>query len=184
MSLERIRERVEQCRACELWRQATRAVPGEGPEDSPVMVVGEAPGREEDAQGRPFVGRAGRLLRKILESYGLRKIYITNVVKHRPPGNRRPRRKEVDACSGFLLEEIEAIRPRIIIALGATASKFFTGKEGVGELSGRVLEYRGSRLIVTYHPAAVLRNPRLRKDLEASIAMASQLLATEQKGSS
>lgn len=171
-SLEDIREALKNCRDCELWKEATQAVPGEGKPGSLIMVVGEAPGREEDAQGRPFVGRAGKLLRATLNNLGAKEVYITNVVKHRPPNNRKPKEKEVRACSKYLLLEIEAVKPKVILALGSTACYFFTGDKKVGEAFDKDYEFKGVKVVVGYHPAAVLRNPNLKGRFEEQIKKA------------
>lgn len=159
--LEGIRKKVESCRKCDLWLTAKRAVPGEGPSDSPLMIIGEAPGATEEKMGRPFVGRAGRILRDALERHGIKEAYITNVVKHRPPRNRRPNSQEVAACSKFLQQEMYTIRPRVILALGRTAAEYFGIKSKLSEVSGKPFEINGIKVIPCYHPAAVLRNPKL-----------------------
>ncbi|MFP3133224.1 MAG: uracil-DNA glycosylase [Nitrososphaeria archaeon] len=159
--LEEIYKEIKSCKNCNLWQYATQAVLGEGPQDAKIMIVGEAPGKEEDRTGRPFVGRAGKLLRDTIGSYLIKKVYITNVLKHRPPNNRKPKKGEIEACSKFLLEEIKILKPKVIIALGSTASKFLTGEEKINVAFEKEYEFMGAKVLVNYHPAAVLRNPRL-----------------------
>ncbi|KSW11824.1 DNA polymerase [Pyrodictium occultum] len=170
-------DEIKTCTRCRLHRTRRNPVPGEGPLDAKVMVVGEAPGRNEDLQGRPFVGAAGQLLNKLLELAGLerKEVYITNVVKCRPPGNRDPREDEVEACLPYLLRQIQLIRPRLVIAVGRHAARRLLELAGhpwhsMGSQHGKV--YRGRiagvdlAIAVTYHPAAALYKPPLRKKLE------------------
>jgi uracil-DNA glycosylase len=155
------------CTRCALSASRSRVVFSDGPQDAPLMVVGEAPGAEEDRQGVPFVGRAGRLLDLLLASCGQPRetVYICNVLKCRPPGNRDPLPEEVEACRPFLQAQIEAVRPRVVLACGSFAARTLLGvQEPVGRLRGRVhaLSLPGGGevpLVVTYHPAALLRNP-------------------------
>ena len=173
----RLVEEIMSCTRCELHRHRRNPVPGEGPLDARVMVVGEAPGRKEDEQGRPFVGPAGQLLNSLLELAGLSRsrVYITNVVKCRPPGNRDPRDEEVEACLPYLIRQIRLIKPGLIIAVGRHAGRTLYRLAGLRwtsmtRLHGRVVEATigGQRLLlaVTYHPAAALYKPPLRKELE------------------
>lgn len=172
MSLEELKKRIFECKKCAL-HVAGRGVPGEGP-PAKLMIVGEAPGAEEQAIGRPFVGRAGRLLRELLKDEGVNVFYITNVVKHRPPNNRRPTEEEVLACKEYLEEEIAAVKPKVILALGSTAIGFFTGDKRVG--GTRVVKKGEVYYVLTYHPAAVLRNPKLRDELVNAIKAAKEAL--------
>ncbi len=148
----------------EICEQATNLVPGEGSATAAVVVVGEAPGAREDAEGRPFVGRAGRLLDELLACAGLARedVFITNVVKARPPGNRDPRADEVAHHLPFLEAQLEVIRPRLLVPLGRHALARFAPGAQIGEVHGRVLERDGRALFPMYHPAAALHNPRLR----------------------
>ncbi len=168
MELEDLRKKILSCERCPLRRFATRPVPGEGSKNASLMLVGEAPGREEDLLGRPFVGRAGKLLRRvILENLGIKDVYITNVVKCRPPRNRTPKWEEMITCGVYLDEEIRIVRPKTIVALGRVASAYLLGKKDVkiGRIRGKILytNRTGIRIpmIPTYHPAAALRNPTL-----------------------
>ena len=161
--LAAVAREVAECRRCKLCEARTRPVPGEGSPTARVMFVGEGPGAEEDRTGRPFVGRAGQLLDDIIiKGMKLRRedVYIANVVKCRPPGNRVPEAEEADACAGFLDRQIAAIRPAVICALGATAvRRLLDDERPMSALRGRTWEYRGIPVIVTYHPAYLLRNP-------------------------
>jgi len=153
---------VEGCTACALAPTRTRTVFGVGSESACWLFVGEAPGAEEDQRGEPFVGQAGRLLDNMLASIGIargRDVYIANIVKCRPPGNRNPEAAEAKACSAFLQRQVELIQPRLIVVLGKVAATNLLGRDvPVGSLRGRVHEYRGVPMVVTYHPAYLLRN--------------------------
>ncbi len=157
-----LREAVRDCRRCALCGQRKQAVFGVGSESGPWLFVGEGPGADEDEKGEPFVGQAGKLLDSMLASLRLargREVYIANVVKCRPPGNRVPTPEEAAACAPFLDRQIELIRPRVIVALGKTAAVRLTGQEAsLASLRGRVHAYRGIPLVITYHPAYLLRN--------------------------
>lgn len=161
-SLDALREVALGCPRCRLAETRQHVVFGEGNAAAEVVVVGEAPGAEEDRTGRPFVGRAGKLLDLLLAGVGYARedVYICNVLKCRPPGNRDPRAEEVDACSPYLLRQVELIRPRAILAFGTFPAQTLLGtKESIGRLRGRVHDYHGVPLVPTYHPAALLRNP-------------------------
>lgn len=154
---------IDACTACPLCRTRHRSVPGVGDPHARWLFVGEAPGADEDAQGEPFVGRAGRLLDNMLAALGLargRDVYIANVLKCRPPGNRTPAPLEVAACLPYLDRQIALIEPALIVALGKVAAAALTGTEQpVGAMRGRVHRYRGIAMVVTYHPAYLLRSP-------------------------
>ncbi len=155
-------KRIEKCFACPLGPTRINPVPGEGSLDSPVMFVGEGPGEEEDKTGRPFVGRAGRLLTQMMEEVGLprEKVYITNVVKCRPPNNRVPTNQEMLTCSHHLLAQIQIVNPKVIVTLGATALNFFLEKKvSITKMRGRELEWIGGIILFpTFHPSYLLRN--------------------------
>ena len=159
--LHALEEKVLSCRLCTLAATRTLAVPGEGSYDARLMFVGEAPGADEDIQGRPFVGRAGQLLTKIIEAMGFKReeVYITNIVKCRPPKNRTPLRPEIESCRGYLIAQIEAISPRIIVTLGKVATDFFIpSAAGMSALRGN-FHRRGEILIMpTFHPSYLIRN--------------------------
>ena len=156
-----IERQVRECRLCPLHKLRTHAVPGEGNWAAELMFICEAPGRDEDEQGRPFVGRAGQLLRKIIAAMTFREdeVYITNVVKCRPPENRVPHRDEVETCFPYLVRQIEIIRPRVIVTLGKTPTEHFVpGRAGMGELRGRFGDYQGIPVMPTFHPSYLVRN--------------------------
>lgn len=166
MTLEEIREEIGDCTRCQLHEGRTNLVFGEGNPKARLVFVGEGPGRDEDMQGRPFVGRSGQLLTKIIQAMGLKRedVYICNVVKCRPPNNRTPEQSEMDTCEQFLFKQIRFIKPQIIVCLGATAAKsVLKTKDSLGSLRGKFHMYSGSKLMVTYHPAALLRNPHFKK---------------------
>jgi len=161
-TLEAILADMENCRRCKLAPTRTNLVFGAGNPHAELMFVGEAPGADEDEQGLPFVGRAGRLLTLIIESTGIRRedVYICNILKCRPPLNRNPETDEITACEGFLFRQIAAVRPKVIVALGAFGAQTLLGTtDAIGKLRGRLTNYRGVKLIATYHPAYLLRNP-------------------------
>ncbi len=177
--LDDIASAIALCTKCFLCQGRTHTVPGEGSTRSGLMFVGEGPGQVEDQTGRPFVGRAGELLNQIIQSIGLTRedVFIANAVKCRPPGNRKPLPDEMAACMPFLERQIELIRPRVLVALGATAAEaLLQARRSLGELRGRVHSYRGIPLVVTYHPAALLRNPNWKKPTWDDIRIARQLL--------
>jgi DNA polymerase len=160
--LSEVRDVALGCPWCGLAKTRTRVVFGEGSESAELMVVGEAPGENEDRQGRPFVGRAGQLLDLLLLTAGFPResVYICNVLKCRPPGNRNPLPDEVAACSPYLLRQVELVAPKVIVAFGTFAAQTLLGTDtSIGRLRGRVHQYRGTPLVPTYHPAALLRNP-------------------------
>ncbi len=174
-----------ECTRCPLHRSRTQVVFGDGSPYSPVVFVGEAPGEEEDVQGRPFVGRAGRYLnRKIEEVLGLKReeVYITNVCKCRPPGNRKPTPAEISACFPYLRKEIEIIRPKVICCLGATAGEGILGKKfSVTKVRGQTFPYPydpGIKVFLTYHPAYILRNPRADLDFTEDLERLKELMSS------
>jgi DNA polymerase len=154
------------CMKCPLGETRTRFVFGVGNPHATLMLIGEAPGADEDAQGEPFVGRAGQLLNKILEAINFRRqdVYICNILKCRPPGNRTPTPEEVEKCLPYLKKQIELVKPRLIVCLGLTAIQNLLGiRESLGNLRGRVLRYGDIPVMITYHPAALLRNPNWKR---------------------
>jgi len=174
-----VAQSIGQCTKCFLCEGRTNTVPGEGTDRSGMMFVGEGPGQVEDETGRPFVGRAGELLNQIIQSIGLARedVFIANAVKCRPPGNRKPLPDEMAACMPYLERQIELVQPRVLVALGATAAEaLLQARRSLGELRGRVHSYRGTPLVVTYHPAALLRNPNWKKPTWDDIRIARQLL--------
>ncbi len=184
---------IVSCRRCRLHATRKNAVPGEGNVNSKIMIVGEAPGRTEDEMGRPFVGAAGNLLTKILRGFGVDRgdVYITNVVKCRPPNNREPMDDETETCSIYLLSQLLLIKPKIVIALGNHAGRWFADRfnlqwPGISRIRGRVLEGRIMDLeltvVPTYHPAAALRKPQILKYIESDIGKAIELSKRKDSG--
>ena len=173
-ALRAIREDLGDCTRCKLHKQGRKQIVyGVGNPSAELMFVGEGPGADEDQQGEPFVGRAGQLLNKMIEAMGLKReqVYIANVVKCRPPGNRTPERDETETCSPFLMRQIDVVQPKAIVALGAVAAKTLLGiNAAMADLRTRTYDFRGSQLFVTYHPAFLLRDPRQKaeawKDLQ------------------
>lgn len=160
--LETLRNEMLTCHKCSLGKTRTNLVFGVGNPRATLMFVGEAPGRDEDLQGEPFVGRAGQLLTKIIEAIGLKRndVYIANVLKCRPPGNRAPLPEEIVLCMPYLLKQIEIIQPKVLCALGTFAAQtLLSTKAPVGTLRGRFHDYKGIPIMVTFHPAYLLRNP-------------------------
>ena len=165
-TLEAFYESIKDCRKCPLGKLRTRLVFGAGNPDADVMFIGEAPGREEDLQGAPFVGQAGQLLTKIIQAIRLAReeVYIANILKCRPPNNRDPEPEEIAQCEPHLIRQIELIQPKIICALGRIAGQtLLKTSAALGSLRGKVHRYHGVKLIVTYHPAALLRNPQWKR---------------------
>ncbi|HSE84053.1 MAG TPA: uracil-DNA glycosylase [Thermodesulfobacteriota bacterium] len=168
LTLDEIKEELGNCTRCKLHETRRNIVFGEGNPRARLVFVGEGPGEEEDKQGRPFVGRAGQLLSKIINAMGLQRseVYIANVVKSRPPGNRTPEPDEIATCVPFLFKQIRAIDPEIIVCLGNTAAQsVLKTKVKLGDLRGKFHSYGRAKLLVTYHPAALLRNPAFKKPL-------------------
>jgi uracil-DNA glycosylase family 4 len=178
-SLKAVDHAVAKCTRCRLYKTATNPVPGEGSPKARLVCVGEAPGAAEDESGRPFVGPAGQLLTKILAAVNLRRedVYICNVLKHRPPGNRNPLPDEVAACSPYLIRQLELIKPKVIVAFGTFAAQtLLETKTPIGKLRGLVHEYHGIPLVVTYHPAALLRNPAWKRPTWEDVKLARRVL--------
>jgi DNA polymerase len=180
-SLSEFDGQINACMKCALGQTRTKFVLGVGNPDATLMLIGEAPGADEDLQGEPFVGRAGQLLNKILED-----VYICNILKCRPPNNRKPLPEEADLCLPYLRKQIALIKPRVILCLGLTAAENLLGtRESLGQLRGRVLTYEGIPLMVTYHPAALLRNPNWKRptweDVQALRTLHDDLVAKNPK---
>jgi len=165
-TLTELNEQICTCMQCPLGHTRTNFVFGSGNPNADIMIVGEAPGADEDEQGLPFVGRAGQLLTKILEAISLprEEVYICNILKCRPPNNRKPLVGETDQCEPYLWRQIEIVQPKLILALGLTAANtLLKNKESMTNLRGKIHDYHGIRTLVTYHPAALLRNPEWKK---------------------
>ena len=169
-----LQKAVSACEKCKLHSGRTNTVFGSGPSTAKLMFIGEGPGEDEDRQGEPFVGRAGQLLTRIIQSINLTReeVYIANIIKCRPPGNRNPEPDEIKACEPFLIKQLEAIRPMIICALGTFAAQtLLETDEKISRLRGRFFSYRNARLIATFHPAFLLRNPERKRDVWEDMKM-------------
>jgi uracil-DNA glycosylase len=184
-TLEDIRLDLGECTRCKLWTTRTKIVFGEGNSKAELMFVGEAPGADEDATGRPFVGRAGQLLTKMIEAIGLKRedVYIANVLKSRPPGNRAPEKEEVEACIPFLFRQIAAIRPKLIVALGNPATQaLLQTKTGITQIRGSLLDYPRNpqiKVLPTFHPAYLLRSPDKKREAWEDLKRVRKFLSGE-----
>ncbi|MBI4228897.1 MAG: uracil-DNA glycosylase [Deltaproteobacteria bacterium] len=184
-TLQEIREEIGDCTRCKLHEGRTNIVFGEGNPKARLVFVGEGPGRDEDIQGRPFVGRAGQLLTKIINAMGLKRsdVYICNVVKCRPPGNRTPEQDEIGTCQQFLFKQLRSIDPKVIVCLGITAAQsVLNTRKKLGDLRGSFHNYGHARLMVTYHPAALLRNPGFKKPLWEDMQLVMKELGISKSG--
>ena len=178
-SFEELRQTVLDCHLCDLAKSRKNVVFGEGNEQADLMIIGEAPGATEDEQGRPFVGRSGELLTRMIEkAIGIpRSRVIANVIKCRPPSNRNPEPEEVELCKPFLDKQIEMIKPKIILALGGISYSYLTGEQtGITKARGKVYEYHGMKLIPSFHPSYLLRNPSAKKEAYDDMLMVKELL--------
>ena len=178
--LARLAEEVERCRRCPLYRSRTHAVVSDGTPQAQLVFIGEAPGRDEDLQGKPFVGAAGQLLTKMIDAMGLKRqdVYICNVLKDRPPGNRAPLPEEVAACLPFLREQLAIVQPKVICVLGAVAARALLGPQvSIMNIRGEMREYEGIPLVPTFHPAYLLRNPSAKRLAWEDLKKVKRLLA-------
>jgi DNA polymerase len=182
-ALSAIRADIGECTRCKLHQLGRRQIVfGVGNPEADLMFVGEAPGADEDVQGVPFVGRAGQLLTKIIEAIGLRRddVYIANVIKCRPPQNRNPEPDEVETCEPFLFQQVDGIKPKVIVALGTFAARtLLRSLDPISRLRGRIFDYRGAKLIPTFHPAYLLRNPASKREVWEDMKLAKSLLQSE-----
>src|SRR5438445_11747190 len=179
VALDAVRADIGDCTRCRLSKGRTNIVFGTGNVDADIMFIGEGPGADEDEQGLPFVGRAGQLLNNMISAMGIKRedVYIANVVKCRPPGNRTPEKDECDTCSPFLMRQIDVIKPKVIVALGAVAAKnLLAVNDSMANLRGRWYDFRNSKLLVTYHPAYLLRDPRQKKEAWKDLQMPMKYL--------
>jgi DNA polymerase len=183
-SLPKVREDLGECTRCKLHSTRHKIVFGDGSPKAELVFVGEGPGADEDAQGLPFVGRAGKLLTQMIEAMGLQRkdVYICNVVKCRPPENRQPEEDEVSTCSPFLFRQIDVIAPKVIVCLGAVAAKtLLQTNRGISQFRGEWLEFRGRKLLATYHPAYLLRNPPAKSEVWKDLQKVMAVLGLEVK---
>ncbi|MEM5854841.1 MAG: uracil-DNA glycosylase [Candidatus Aenigmatarchaeota archaeon] len=177
-SLEEIAKEIKKCKKCGLWKIRKNAVPGEGPSNAKVAFLGQNPGRNEDFQGKPFVGLAGKFLEKLLESIKLKReeIFITGVVKCHTPKNRRPSKTEIEACKSYTFEQLEVIKPKILVLLGDVAREAFGFEGKISEIHGKVLKKDGRIYFFTFHPAAAMRFPKIRKLMEEDFLKLKRLI--------
>jgi uracil-DNA glycosylase family 4 len=178
-ALAAVRDLIGECQRCQLAQGRNKIVFADGDPNAQLMFVGEGPGADEDAQGLPFVGRAGQLLNNMIAAMGLKReqVYIANIVKCRPPQNRKPEPDEANTCMPFLERQIEIVRPRVLVALGATAATYLLGMRGsIASMRGRIHDYRGIQTVVTYHPAFLLRDPTQKKEAWKDLQMAMSAL--------
>ena len=177
--LQQIAEEVQHCTRCDLHYSRKHGVPGEGPADAEIMFIGEGPGFHENEQGRPFVGAAGRFLEELLAKIGMKReeVFISNVVKCRPPGNRDPRPEELQACDVFLERQIQAINPKVIVTLGRFSMAKFLPNAKISEVHGKAMRVKGRLIVPMYHPAAALHQPSLRPQVERDFAQLPELIA-------
>jgi DNA polymerase len=178
-ALTALSDLIGDCQRCQLSKGRNKIVFADGDANAQIMFVGEGPGADEDAQGLPFVGRAGQLLNNMIGAMGLKReqVYIANIVKCRPPQNRKPEPEEANSCMPFLERQIEIVRPRVLVALGATAATYLLGMRGsIGSMRGRIHDYRGIQTVVTYHPAFLLRDPAQKKEAWKDLQMAMAAL--------
>jgi DNA polymerase len=182
-ALRLIREDIGDCTRCRLHKQGRKQIVfGVGNPQADLMFIGEAPGADEDAQGEPFVGRAGQLLNNMIKAMGLRRedVYIANIIKCRPPQNRNPEPDEVASCEPFLFRQIDVIKPKVIVALGKYAAQTLLRVDTpISRLRGRVFDYRGAQLIPTFHPAYLLRNPSSKREVWEDMKLVKRLLTSE-----
>jgi len=185
-TLLKIRADLGECTRCKLHKTRNKIVFGDGSADARLVFVGEGPGHDEDVQGLPFVGRAGKLLTQMIEAMGLQRkdVYICNVVKCRPPENRLPEKDEVTPCSPFLLRQLDAINPKVIVCLGACAAQtLLETNRGISQFRGQWLEFRGRKLMATYHPAYLLRNPSAKAEVWKDLQKVMAVLGLESRKS-
>ncbi len=165
-NLLELREAIQDCKKCPLWKTRTNFVFGEGNPKAKLVVIGKAPGADEDEQGKPFVGRAGKLLTEILKAVNFTReeVFIVNILKSRPPNNRNPLPEEIEACEPYLFKQLELIKPKLILCVGTFAAQtLLRSKEPLGKMRGKFHEYQGIPTMVTFHPAALLRNPNWKR---------------------
>jgi DNA polymerase len=168
MNLEKIASKIRKCKKCELWKIRKKAVPGEGPERAKIAFIGQNPGKNEDLQGKPFVGVSGKFLEKFLNSIELKReeVFITGIVKCHTPKNRKPNKIEIEACKSYTFKQLEIIKPKLVVLLGDVALKAFGFDGNISKIHGKILEKEGRIYFPTFHPAAAMRFPRIRKFME------------------
>lgn len=183
LELKKIAEAVSACKKCELCHSREKGVPGEGPPDAEIMFIGEGPGFHENMQGKPFVGAAGDLLVELLGAIGMKReqVFITNVVKCRPPGNRDPQPEELNACNPYLEKQIQIINPKVIVTLGRFSMARFIPQAKISEIHGQPVKVKGMLVVPFFHPAAALHRPSLRPVVEEDFAKLPDLIRNAQQ---
>ncbi len=183
LALKNIAEAVAACKKCDLCHSREKGVPGEGPADADIMFIGEGPGFHENMQGRPFVGAAGDLLVELLGAIGMKReqVFITNVVKCRPPGNRDPQPEELAACNPYLEKQLQIINPKVIVTLGRFSMARFIPQAKISEIHGQPVKIKGMLIVPFYHPAAALHRPSLRTTVDADFAKLPDLIKNAQQ---
>jgi DNA polymerase len=179
-TLQEVADQVAECTLCELHYSRKVAVAGEGPADAEIMFIGEGPGFHENNQGRPFVGAAGKYLDELLQGIGLKRdaVFITNIVKCRPPGNRDPRPEEIDACSAYLERQIQTINPKVIVTLGRFSMARYIPHSKISDVHGKAMQVRGRLVVPMYHPAAALHQRSLRPVIERDFSRLPEMIAS------
>ncbi len=183
LELKKIADAVSDCKKCDLCHSRNKGVPGEGPPDAEIMFIGEGPGFHENMQGRPFVGAAGDLLVELLGAIGMKReqVFITNVVKCRPPGNRDPQPEELQACNPYLEQQIQIINPKVIVTLGRFSMARFIPQAKISEIHGQPVTVKGMLVVPFFHPAAALHRPSLRPVVEQDFAKLPELIRNAQQ---
>lgn len=183
LDLKKIADAVSTCKKCDLFHSREKGVPGEGPIDAEIMFIGEGPGFHENRQGRPFVGAAGDLLVELLGAIGMKReqVFITNVVKCRPPGNRDPLPEELEACNPYLEKQIQIINPKVIVTLGRFSMARFIPQAKISEIHGQPVNVKGKLVVPFFHPAAALHRPSLRPVVEEDFAKLPELIKNAQQ---
>ena len=178
LELEKVADAVSTCKKCALYHSRAKGVPGEGPSDAEIMFIGEGPGFHENMQGRPFVGAAGEFLVELLAGIGMKReqVFITNVVKCRPPGNRDPHPEELQACAPYLERQLQIINPKVIVTLGRFSMARFIHNAKISEIHGQPIRVKGMLVVPFYHPAAALHRPSLRSVVEKDFASLPELI--------
>ena len=175
--IDKVTKKIITCTKCELHKDRTNAVPGEGSVKAKVVIIGEAPGKNEDELGRPFVGRAGKTFDGLLEELGIERseLFITNIIKCRPPKNRVPKKDEVEACRDYLIQQVDIIKPDLMVAMGNSAIKTLTDLKGnMRELHGRRFQFQDYQVLATYHPAAIVYNRKLKSQMLEDLVQIKQ----------
>ena len=179
--LKNIERQIGKCKKCDLWKVRNRPVAGEGPENAELFFVGEAPGRFEDLVGRPFVGQAGKFLDKLFSEFSIsrERVFLTGIVKCRPPKNRKPTKREIEACKPYTMKQIEIIKPKLVVLLGSTALEGMLGLKNLKKWHGKMFKKDGQRFFITFHPSAARRFPSVRKLMKKDFEKLKRIISKE-----